>query len=31
MSEARLRIESDLGFSNTRRPHSSLGGCTPDQ
>ncbi|MCE3590253.1 integrase core domain-containing protein, partial [Escherichia coli] len=30
-SEARSSIGRYLGFYNARRPHSSLGGRTPDQ
>jgi putative transposase len=31
VSEARASIGRYLGFTNDRRPHSSLGGQTPDQ
>ncbi|MGA1818028.1 integrase core domain-containing protein [Sphingobium sp. WW5] len=31
VSEARSSIGQYLGFYNARRPHSSLGGRTPDQ
>jgi len=31
VSEARASIGRYLGFYNSRRPHSSLGGKTPDQ
>ena len=31
VSEARASIGRYLGFYNGRRPHSSLGGQTPDQ
>ena len=31
LSEARASIGRYLGFYNTRRPHSSLDGKTPDQ
>ena len=31
VSEARASIRRSIGFYNTRRPHSSLAGNTPDQ
>jgi len=31
VSEARASLGRYIGFYNSRRPHSSLGGQTPDQ